>query len=69
MKKKFSINPKFVVDKKENKVAVYLDIREFKSLIEELEDLHDILEAEKVIASDSKRYSLADLERSISGKR
>ena len=63
------LNPKFVVDNQGKRVQVLLDVKEFDSLIEELEDLYDVIEAERVIESSEKRYSLEEIEKSLSNKK
>jgi len=65
MKKDETINPKFVVNEKGKRISVLLDISEFDALIEELEDLHDIVDAEKIIAQNPETHTLEEVERSL----
>ena len=44
--------PQFIVDENGNKTAVILDLKFFNKLLEELEDLYDIAEAEKIIKKE-----------------
>lgn len=38
----FNINPQYITDTKGKKISVILPIKEFQSIIEELEELEDI---------------------------
>jgi len=67
--KKEKFNPQFLVNKSGTPIAVQLDIKSYRALIEELEDKHDIERAEKIISTKSKYHSLADIEKKFSGKR
>jgi len=51
-----TLNPQFVTDKKGNKVAVQLSVKEYKFLIEELEMKEDIALYEKVKANKNESY-------------
>jgi hypothetical protein len=47
---KTSLKPKFITDEKGKKTSVVIDIRDYNSLldyIEDLEDAHDLLKAER----------------------
>lgn len=63
--KKFRFNPQLLVDDKGNPVAVQLDIRSYEALLEELQDLYDVRQAEKILKKKAKTYTLKDLEESI----
>ena len=45
-----TIKPQYIVDSKGKKTAVVLDVKAFTSIVEELEDLYDVVEAEKILA-------------------
>lgn len=53
---------------KGKKTGVLLDIKLFDKLLEELEDLYDITEAERIIEKKGKRYTLEEVEQSLSAK-
>lgn len=63
------INTQYIVDKKGQKTGVILDIKLFQALLEELEDLYDITEAERVIEKKGKEYTLEDVEKSLLAKK
>ena len=67
MKPPLSLNLKtqYIVDKKGNKTGVILDIKLFEAIIEELEDLYDITQAEKIIDQNGKRYTLEEIEKAL----
>lgn len=60
--------PQYLVNEKGVRVGVQLSVKEFDALIEEIEDLHDIIRAEKIIKKRPKLYTLEEVERSILGK-
>ena len=66
-KKKFQ--PIFLVDKDGKPIAVQIDIKSYKALIEELEDTYDIKRAEKIIAKKQKTHTIEEIEKSLLGKR
>jgi hypothetical protein len=51
-----TLNPQFVMDKKGNKTAVQLSLKEYKYLLEELEMKEDIALYEKVKADKNETY-------------
>ncbi len=59
------MNPKFVINEQGKKVGVFLDIKEYNALLEELEDLSDIAKAEERLKADEKTYSLEEIEKEI----
>lgn len=71
MRKSISQNIKtqYVVDSKGKRTGVLVDIKIFERLMEELEDLYDITEAEKIIKKKGKRYTLEEVEKSLSTKK
>ena len=62
------LKAQYVVDSKGKKTGVILDIKLFDRLLEELEDLYDITEAERIIEKKGKRYTLEEVEQSLSAK-
>jgi len=70
MKKSVSptLKARYVVDSKGKKTGVLLDIKLFERLLEELEDLYDITKAERIIEKKGKRYTLKEVEQSLSAK-
>ena len=63
------LKAQYIVDKKGQKTGVILDIKLFEALIEELEDLYDITQAEKVIEKKGEKYTLEEVERLLSDKK
>jgi len=58
-----------IVDKKGKKTGVILDLKLFEARCEELEDLHDIAQAEEIIRKGEKRYSLEEAEQALLDKK
>ncbi|MCF7800021.1 hypothetical protein K9M16_03420 [Candidatus Babeliales bacterium] len=66
---KMKINyPQYIVDEQGNKTAVILDLKIFNKMLEELEDLYDVLEAEKVIKKEGKRFTFEEVEKAFTAK-
>jgi hypothetical protein len=51
-----TLAPQYIVDSTGKKTSVVLDLKIFSLIIEELEDLQDIREAEKILAKGKKEY-------------
>ncbi len=68
MKEYSSVHPKFLIDDEGKKIGVLLDMKEFDSLIEEIEDLHDVIKSERVIESNAGTHTLEELEEKYLGK-
>lgn len=60
--------PQYIVDEQGNKTAVILDLKIFNKMLEELEDLYDVLEAEKVIKKEGKRFTFEEVEKAFTAK-
>ena len=45
-----AMTPQYIIDSTGKKTSVVLDLKTFSLIIEELEDLHDIREAEKIVS-------------------
>ncbi len=54
-----TIKPQYIIDSNGKKTSVVLDVQTFTSIVEELEDLYDIMQAEKLLAKgEEKREKL-----------
>ena len=62
-----TIKPQYIVDNNGNKTGVVLDVQTFTSMIEELEDLYDIMQAEKILiqGESEEGKTLDEIEESI----
>jgi len=58
-----TIKANYIVDKQGKKTGVILDIKFFNALLEKLEDLYDIAEAEKVLQKKEGTYSIEEVEK------
>ena len=65
-----NINPKYLVNTKGRKTAVVLSMKEYRLLIEYLEDLEDILEMDEAVETetDSRDYQEIRAELKKEGK-
>ncbi len=59
------VKAQYIVDKDGKKTGVILDIKLFNALLQELEDLYDITEAERIIEKKGKKYTLEEVEQSL----
>ena len=66
---KVKIKPKFIYDKKGNKIGVALSTKDFDLLIEEVEDYEDYLVVKERSKKTYKTYTLEEVENRIIGKR
>ncbi len=64
------ITPQYIVDNTGKKTSVILDLKTFASMIEELEDLHDIMEAEKILGkgTEEEGSTIDEIEKSLHKK-
>ena len=55
----FNIKPKYVVDEKGRKTAVVLSIKDYRALMQRLEDLEDALDLDRAVetATSFRPYS------------
>ena len=62
-----TIVPQYIVDSKGKKTGVVLDVKTFRSMVEELEDLHDVIEAEKILAKgeEEEGRTIDEIEKSL----
>jgi len=65
-----TIKPQYIVDSKGKKTGVVLDVKAFTSMVEELEDLYDIVQAEKILAKgeEEEGRSIDEIEKSLHEK-
>ena len=62
-----TITPQYIIDSKGKKTSVVLDMKTFSSMVEELEDLYDIVQAEKILAKGKGQYgrTIEKIEKSL----
>lgn len=58
--------PQYIIDEHGNKTAVILDLKLFNKLLEELEDLYDVVEAEKIIKRGGRTFTAEEVEKACS---
>ena len=65
-----TITLQYVIDNSGKKTGVLLDLKTFNLIIEELEDLRDVREAEQIIAEGEKAKgrTLEEIEKSLKKK-
>ena len=65
-----TITPQYIVDNKGKKTSVILDLKTFTSVVDELEDLYDILQAEKILAKgqEEEGSTIEEIEKSLNKK-
>lgn len=66
----FTVNPRFLVNAKGRKTAVVLSMKEYRLLIEHIEDLEDTLEMDAAVKSETtfRDYSEIRAELKAEGK-
>lgn len=66
----FTVNPRFLVNAKGRKTAVVLSMKEYRLLIEHIEDLEDTLEMDAAVRSETtfRDYSEIRAELKAEGK-
>jgi len=64
------IEPQYIIDDKGKKTGVVLDVATFTSMVDELEDLYDIVHAEKIIekGNGEKGQTIDEIEKSLNKK-
>ncbi|MBA3954514.1 hypothetical protein H0X48_04320 [Candidatus Dependentiae bacterium] len=67
--KKLAVEVQYIVDKKGKKTAVILDIKTFKQLLEEIEDVYLGKLAELALSQDPEYVSHKDVLKAISQKK
>ena len=65
-----TIVPQYIIDNKGKKTGVVLDLQTFTTIVDELEELYDILEAEKILAKgdEEEGRSIEEIEKSLNKK-
>ena len=65
-----TITPQYIVDDSGKRTSVILDMKTFNLIMEDLEDLYDIREAEKILAKgeEEKGRTLEEIEESLRKK-
>ncbi|WP_061219550.1 hypothetical protein [Leptospira weilii] len=64
-----AIHPQFITDDKGKKLSVVLSIKEFKTLLEDSEELEDIRLYDEVKAKNEKSIPLSEYIKSRKNKR
>jgi PHD/YefM family antitoxin component YafN of YafNO toxin-antitoxin module len=64
-----SLNENFVIDKKGHKVGVFLDIKTYAHLVEEIEELEDIRAFDEAKAAKDQAIPFEQAIREIERKR
>lgn len=66
----FTVNPRFLVNAKGRKTAVVLSMKEYRLLIEHIEDLEDTLEMDAAVKSETtfRDYSEIRAELKAEGR-
>lgn len=59
------INPQYLVDDKGEKTAVLLTIKEFRLLMQRLEDLEDTLEMDAAVKTDTEFRDFEDIQADL----
>ncbi len=59
-----NVKAQYIVNKTGKKMGVILDMKQLKTLFDEIEDLYDMAQAERVIAKKGKKYTLKEVEES-----
>ena len=62
-----TIAPQYIIDSKGKKTSVVLDLKTFMAMVEELEDLYDIVQAEKILAKgeEEEGHTIEEIEKSL----
>lgn len=64
---KIKIKPQIFYDENGNKVGVALDFKEFQTLMEELEDAHDVYMANKRTQQKAKTIPFEKIKKELFG--
>jgi hypothetical protein len=64
-----TLNPKYITDDKGNKISVILPLKDFKAILDELEELDDIKLYDKVKKSKEPSVPIDDAFKMIEEKR
>jgi hypothetical protein len=64
-----TLNPQYITDKKGKKISVVLPIKEYKSIVEELEELADIKLYDEAKAANDPSYPIDVAFKMVEAKR
>jgi hypothetical protein len=64
-----TLNPQYITDKKGKKISVVLPIKEYKSIVEELEELEDIKLYDDAKAANDPSYPIDVAFKMVEAKR
>jgi hypothetical protein len=64
-----TLNPQYITDKKGKKISVVLPIKEYKSIVEELEELEDIKLYDEAKAANDPSYPIDVAFKMVEAKR
>ena len=64
-----TLNPQYITDKKGKKISVVLPIKEYKSIMEELEELEDIKLYDDAKAANDPSYPIDVAFKMVEAKR
>ena len=64
-----NVNPHYITDNKGEKISVVLDIKEFKNIIEELEELEDIHMYDEAKSDNQPSIRIDEAFKMIEAKR
>jgi PHD/YefM family antitoxin component YafN of YafNO toxin-antitoxin module len=64
-----TLNPQYITDKKGKKISVVLPIKEYKSIMEELEELEDIKLYDEAKAANDPSYPIDVAFKMVEAKR
>jgi hypothetical protein len=64
-----TLNPQYITDKKGKKISVVLPIKEYKSIVEELEELEDIKLYDEAKAANDQSYPIDVAFKMVEAKR
>ena len=61
--KRALIDPQVVLGDQGQPVGVFLKMKDFTKLIDELDDLYDVVKAERIIEKGGKAYTMKEVEK------
>ena len=64
-----TVNPQYITDRKGKKISAVIPIKEFKTIMEELEELEDIKHYDEVKKSKEPSIAIDDAFKMIEEKR
>lgn len=64
-----TVNPQYITDRKGKKISAVIPIKEFKTIMEELEELEDIKQYDEVKKRNEPSIAIDDAFKMIEAKR